>query len=103
MRKTDLIVIGCLTMALSAGIAQAGPCNTAAAKDAGSGPTTGHTGQMTTGTARPEHPPTSTMNRATAGGATSSQDVQKQTQGQPTAAQQAEGAKGTTAKPGNDC
>jgi len=91
MRKTLLVAIGCVAVALSAGIAQAGPCNTAAA-NAGSGPTTGHTGQMTTGAATtPEHPPTSTMNRATAGGATSSQDVQRQTHGRPTAAQQAEG------------
>ena len=60
MRKTNLAAIGWLAMALSAGIAQAGPCNTAAAKDAGSGPTTGHIGQMTTDAATtPEHAPTS--------------------------------------------
>jgi hypothetical protein len=39
-----------------------------------------------------EHPPTSTMNRAAGDVATSSQDAQKQMQGQPTAAQQAQGA-----------
>jgi hypothetical protein len=37
--------------------------------------------------------PTSTMNRATDDVATSSQNAQKQMQGQPTAAQQTEGAK----------
>jgi hypothetical protein len=40
-----------------------------------------------------EHPPTSTMNRASGDVATSSQDAQKQMQGQPTAAQEAQGAK----------
>ena len=39
------------------------------------------------------HPPTDTMNRAAGDAATSSQDAQKQMQGQPTAAQQAQGAK----------
>jgi hypothetical protein len=39
-----------------------------------------------------EHPPTNTMNRATGDLATSSQDAQRQMQGRPTAAQQAEGA-----------
>jgi hypothetical protein len=40
-----------------------------------------------------EHPPTSTMNRASGDVAASSQDSQRQMQGQPTAAQQAQGAK----------
>jgi hypothetical protein len=40
-----------------------------------------------------EHPPTSTMNRASGEVAASSQDAQRQMQGQPTAAQQAQGAK----------
>jgi len=39
-----------------------------------------------------EHPPTAAMNTATQGGAASPQDVQRQTSGQPTAAQQAQGA-----------
>jgi hypothetical protein len=38
-----------------------------------------------------EHPPTAAMNAATQGGAASPQDVQRQTSGQPTAAQQAQG------------
>ncbi|MEJ0074472.1 MAG: hypothetical protein WDO17_03340 [Alphaproteobacteria bacterium] len=38
-----------------------------------------------------EHPPTAAMNAATQGSAASPQDVQRQTSGQPTAAQQAHG------------
>ena len=64
------------------------------AQDAGSGPTPGHTEQTvgSAGSANAEHPPTNTMNRATGDVATSSQDAQKQMQGQPTAAQQSQGA-----------
>jgi hypothetical protein len=43
------------------------------------------------------------MNRATGDVAASSQDAQKQMQGQPTAAQQAEGAKPTGKTADNDC
>jgi hypothetical protein len=49
-------------------------------------------------TAHPQHPPTAAMNQATQGGAASPQDVQSQTRGGPTAAQQAEGAR----KPASD-
>ena len=42
-----------------------------------------------------QHPPTETMNRVTGEKAASSQDAQKQMQGQPTAAQEAMGAKPT--------
>jgi hypothetical protein len=80
-------------MVLSVGSANAGPCNSAG-KDAGSGPTPGYTGKsVTTGSASSRaHPPTETMNRVTGEKAASSQDAQRQMQGQPTAAQQAEGA-----------
>jgi hypothetical protein len=44
-------------------------------------------------TAGAQHPPTAAMNQATQGGAASPQDVQSQTRGGPTAAQQAEGAR----------
>jgi hypothetical protein len=44
-------------------------------------------------TAQAQHPPTAAMNQATQGGAASPQDVQSQTRGGPTAAQQAEGAR----------
>jgi hypothetical protein len=39
-----------------------------------------------------EHPPTAAMNQATQGSAASPEDVQRQTSGRPTAAQQAQGA-----------
>jgi hypothetical protein len=92
---TKLVLVTCALLALGGGVANAGPCNTGG-KDAGSGPTPGYTGQ-TVGTASspdtPAHPPTDTMNRVTGNTATSSQDTQAQQQGQPTAAQQALGAK----------
>lgn len=96
---TKYFAFVCCTLLALGGAAQAGPCNTTAMKDAGSGPTPGHTGQTTTGSATVgEHPPTSAMNKAVAGGAASPQDVQKQTMGQPTAAQRAEGAKPSRAE-----
>jgi hypothetical protein len=96
----QFILAGCAVMLLSIASAQAGPCNTKD-KDAGSGPTPGYTGQTTgsTSTAAPrpteaqQHPPTETMNRVTGEKAASSQDTQRQMQGQPTAAQEAMGAK----------
>ena len=90
----QLILTSCVAMILSVGTAHAGPCNTGG-KDAGSGPTPGYTGQ-TTGTGSADtraHPPTETMNRVTGDKAASSQDAQRQMQGEPTAAQQAQGAK----------
>jgi hypothetical protein len=89
-----LILASCAAMVLSVGMAHAGPCNTAG-KDAGSGPTPGYAGQSTTTTGSADthaHPPTETMNRMAGDKAMSSQDAQRQQQGQPTAAQQAEGA-----------
>jgi hypothetical protein len=98
MNTKRLVLAACAIMFLSAGAALAGPCDTSggtsAMKDAGAGPTPGHTGQTTgTSTDANQHPPTSTMNRATDDVATSSQDAQRQMQGQPIAAQQAQGAK----------
>jgi hypothetical protein len=99
MRTKSLILAGFATMALSFGTAQAGPCNTtgsAADEDAGSGPTVGSNARTTGMSAETnQHPPTSTMNRAAGDVAASSQDAQKQMQGQPTAAQQSVGAKPT--------
>jgi hypothetical protein len=98
MNTKRLILAGCSAIVLGAGTAWAGPCDTAGRaanlKDAGSGPASQSTSQ-TVGAAGEtrEHPPTSTMNRATEDVAASSQDTQRQMQGQPTAAQQAEGAK----------
>lgn len=104
----QLFLAGCAVMLLSVGSAQAGPCNTGG-KDAGSGPTPGYTGQ-TTGSTAPtkqtevkEHPPTATMNRATGQAAASGQDAQRQMQGQPTAAEQAMGAKPSTKTADQGC
>jgi hypothetical protein len=96
MVTKQLILTGFVAIALGVGSANAGPCNTGG-KDAGSGPTPGFTGQTTGSTAaKPDqHPPTETMNRVAGEKATSSQDAQRQQQGQPTAAQQAQGAKPT--------
>jgi hypothetical protein len=101
MTAKQLILAGCAVMALSVGAAHAGPCNTADKsanlQDAGAGPTPGNTGQTTTGTGTGanQHAATSTMNRASGDVATSSQDARKQMQAEPTAAQQAQGAKST--------
>jgi hypothetical protein len=88
-------------LAVSSTIALGGPCNTA--NRAGAGPVTTGQATGTTGVASPnakEHPPTSAMNKATESTATSSQDAQRQMQGQPTAAEQP----GTTARAGDkDC
>lgn len=94
MNTRQLILAGCAVMILSIGNAQAGPCNIRD-KDAGSGPTPGATGQsITTGSADTKaHAPTETMNNVAGSKAMSSQDAQQQQQGQPTAAQQAQGAK----------
>ena len=91
----QLVLGGCAAIVLSIATAQEGPCNTGgkSAQDAGAGPTPGNTRQTvgSTGSANAEHPPTTTMNRATGDVAASSQDAQKQMQGQPTAAQQGQG------------
>jgi hypothetical protein len=111
MNTKRLILAGCSIVILSAGTAMAGPCDTAGRaanlKDAGSGPASAGTGQtgQTTGVATDasRHPPTSTMNRATDDVATSSQDAQKQMQGEPTAAQEAQGAKPDRQAADKDC
>jgi hypothetical protein len=93
MNPRQFVLAGCAFMILGVN-AHAGPCNTRGS-DAGSGPTPGATGQsITTGAAdTKEHPPTETMNKVAGDKAMSSQDAQRQQQGQPTAAQQAQGAK----------
>jgi hypothetical protein len=97
MNTKRLILAGCSIAVLSISTAMAGPCDTtgrAASKDAGSGPASAGTGQTTgMATDAKEHAPTSTMNRAADDVATSSQDTQRQMQGQPTVAQRALGAK----------
>jgi hypothetical protein len=104
MNTKGLILVGCSVLVLSAGTALAGPCDTtgrsANLKDAGSGPASQGSGQTTgMNSDMSQHPPTNSMNRASDNVAASSQDAQRQMQGQPTAAQQTEGAKpgGSTA------
>jgi hypothetical protein len=107
MIKKQLVLAGCAAIGLSVAAAHAGPCNTGgkSAQDAGAGPTPGYTGQTigSTGSANAEHPPTSTMNRTTGDVAASSEDAQKQMQGQPTAAQQGQGAEPSTKMADQDC
>ena len=94
--RNQVIFAALAAVVLSVGAAHAGPCNTGS-KDAGSGPTPGATGQ-TIGAAPADdksHPPTAAMNSAAGDKAMSSQDAQRQQQGQPSAAQQAQGGKST--------
>jgi hypothetical protein len=102
--KYRIILAACALTVLGVGAANAGPCNTRG-KDAGSGPTPGYTGQTVgTGSAdTKQHPPTDTMNRVAGEKAASSQDAQKQMQGQPTAAQEAVGAKPTAQTADQGC
>lgn len=96
--KIRLLVLICGgAMALGMGPADAGPCTTAignltkvlGAKDAGSGPTSGSSGQANAPAPKPgQHPPTAAMNTVTEGKAASAQDVRRQNQGRPTAAEQ---------------
>jgi len=85
-----VMILGAI-LAFCASSANAGPCNTAK-RDAGSGNVPGYTGQTTGSTAADskQHPPTSAMNKASEGAATSSEDAQRQMQGQPTAAEQSQ-------------
>jgi hypothetical protein len=98
--KTGTQIVASTSMVLlvwGASSAIAGPCTTEidgltkmiSAKDAGSGPTVGAVGQaQAPASSRVEHPPTAVMNQETQGKATSPEDVRRQTQGQPTLAQQ---------------
>ena len=106
MNTKRSVLAACAILTLSAGVAVAGPCNTGSAstdKDAGSGPVTvgsaqPHSSSSETG----QHPPTSTMNRASSRAAASSEDAQRQMQSQPTAADSAGGAKPSTQTAGKD-
>jgi len=107
MKLNRLTLAGCAVLFLSSSAALAGPCDTgraASLKDAGSGPA--KTGDnQTTGMAgnTDQHPPTGTMNKSAGDVAASSQDTQRQMQGQPTAAQQAEGAEAGSKAADKDC
>lgn len=108
MKRNRQIIIVCAVLLGLSSVAQAGPCSTSKStelRDAGSGPTPGKTG-TTVGTSSNsnQHPPTSAMNQQAGVSPASPQDAQKQMQGQPTAARQAEGAKVAPGKMGeNDC
>jgi hypothetical protein len=104
MNTRHLVLAGCAVIILNVGSALAVPCNTGG-KDAGSGPTPGATDQsITTGAAEIKaHPPNEAMNNAAGDNAMSSQDAQRQQQGQPTAAQQAQGAKPSEKMADQDC
>jgi hypothetical protein len=104
--KTFILAGALVGSALSSAISD--PCTTEiegltktlAAKDAGSGPTVGATGQATAPIgSSAQHPPTAVMRQETQGKATSPEDVRRQTQGQPTVAQQGmAGTAGTSDK-----
>jgi hypothetical protein len=87
-----MLLVSGAVLALTASASYAGPCNTTQS-DAGSGKVPGFTGQTTGSAESKEHPPTAAMNKATENTASSSQDAQRQMQGKPTAAQQAESGK----------
>jgi len=93
MNANRLIILGAV-LAFSANSAYAGPCNTAS-RDAGSGNVPGYVGQTTgsTATGSEQHPPTSSMSKASEHTATSSEDAQRQMQSQPTAAEQSTATK----------
>ena len=98
MNRRSLAFSCCIALCMTVGVAHAGPCTQ---NDAGSGPTVGATAQIgATGTPTQQHPPTAAMNSATQGKATSSEDAQRQEQGQPTAAQQAMGTSSKSSKMG---
>ena len=109
MKTRQLILAGCSVLALSVTAAQAGPCDTVGKstqlRDAGSGPTPGNAAQqaITASADSSQQPPTGTMSQATGTGAASSEDAQRQMQGQPTAAQQAQGAKPSGKMPDQGC
>src|SRR5262245_58916611 len=102
MNRFNTLVVAGAMLVLPISSAAAGPCTTEietvtkqmAARDAGTGPTTGAGGATTQQPAdrREQHPPTEVIGRETKGGAASPQDVQSQTRGGPTAAEQAQGA-----------
>ena len=88
MTTNRLMILGAV-LAFSTTSVYAGPCNTAS-RDAGSGNVPGYTEQTTgsTATDSKQHPPTSSMSKASEHTATSSEDAQRQMQSQPTPAEQ---------------
>src|SRR5262245_53592424 len=108
MKIQTFVLASAALFALGTGSAISGPCTmeiegltkTLAAKDAGAGPTSGAAGgAQSTASQSGQHPPTSVMTQETQGKATSPEDVQRQTMGQPTATEQ--GRTGPAAAAGN--
>jgi hypothetical protein len=105
MHIRTLIVTSIALFGAGIGSANSGPCaveidgltKALASKDAGSGPTVGAGGQAQAPMKSGQHPPTAIMSQQTQGKATSPEDVRRQNQGQPTAAEQ--GAAGTSSGP----
>ncbi|UWU94260.1 hypothetical protein [Bradyrhizobium sp. CB1015] len=93
MITNRLMIVGAV-LAFSTSSIHAGPCDTVS-RDAGSGNVPGYTGQTTgsTATDSTQHPPTSSMSKASEHTATSSEDAQRQMQNQPTAAEQSAATK----------
>ena len=97
MKTKAFILTNITLLALGVSSATAGPCSneidgltkTLAATDAGSGPTAGvASGPQSPASASSQHPPTSIMRQQTEDRAASPEDVRRQTEGRPTAAQQ---------------
>ena len=97
---------GTLSLLHCAGPAQAGECTgeianltkQVTATDAGSGPTAGSPPASPGSADASQHPPTGRMTDATQGRAASPQDVRQQTQGAPTAADQAKSGTGSESR-----
>ena len=90
MKMKQLMIAGCSILVLSTGAALAVPVTRAAPPPEGRRLGPAKTGDsQTTGMASNtgQHPPTGTMNQKTGDTAASSQDAQRQMQGEPTAAQ----------------
>jgi hypothetical protein len=105
MKTMAFILANIMLFALGVSSATSAPCGNEidslskilAAKDAGSGPTAGAaSGTPSAASPSAQHPPTSIMRQQTEGRATSPEDVRRQTEGQPPAAQQ--GTSGATAR-----
>jgi hypothetical protein len=106
MKSAIYVAAACSWFALPIGPAQAGACTgeienltkAMAARDAGSGPTSGAAVPVP-GSGRSsdtqQHPPTGRLSQEAEGKATSPEDVRRQTGGQPTAAEQAQSGRPT--------
>ncbi len=97
--KSQVMLVCAAALGLGSAAVYAGPCNTDKTTEM-RGPTPGNTGSTVGANSKTDqHPATSAMNQQSGTSPASSEDAQKQMQGKPTAAQQAEGAKAQ----GNDC